>query len=187
MLEDGALKTFACGAIIALITASGAMAAPVPWSPTLGIPEGRCRPNEPGPAFLVTVVGLKDRKGTMKAEIYPANDQDFLADDTILLGEGKAFRRNVVDVPNGGAVQVCVRVPAPGTYALTVLHDRNSDRKFDKGYDGDGLGFGANPSGLGPFKPRVSIARVTAGPGITQVTVRLLYRSGLLSFGPLKP
>ena len=159
--------------------------AQLPSSPSLGIAEGRCRAGEPGPAFLVTVTGLKDRKGTMKAEVYPGNDADFLQDDNILINAGKTFRRVVVDVPASGPVQLCIRAPGPGAYGLTILHDRNSDRRFDKGYDGDGLGFGGNPASLGPFKPKIAIGRAVAGGGVTPVSVRLLYRRGLISFGPL--
>jgi uncharacterized protein (DUF2141 family) len=172
--------------LLTLLVMPAALWAGVPSSPSLGMAEGRCRAGEPGPAFLVTVTGLRDRKGTMKAELYPANDDDFLQDDNILINEGKTFRRVVVDVPDTGAVQLCIRAPGPGAYGLTILHDRNSDRRFDKGYDGDGLGFGGNPSSLGPFKPRIAIGRVVAGNGITPVNVVLLYRTGLLSFGRLK-
>lgn len=161
-------------------------AAQVPSTPSLGISEGRCRSGEPGPAFLVTVTGIKDRVGTMKAELYPATDADFLQDDNILINQGKTFRRVVVDVPASGNVQLCIRAPAAGTYGLSLLHDRNKDRKFDKGFSGDGVGFGGNPASLGPSKPRIAIGRVVTGGGVTPVNVRMLYRSGLLSFGPVK-
>ena len=97
----------------------------VPSSPTLGMAEGRCRAGESGPSFIVTATGLKDRGGTMKVELYPANDRDFLQDDNILINTGKAFRRVVIDVPSTGPVQLCIRAPGPGTWALSLLHDRD--------------------------------------------------------------
>jgi uncharacterized protein (DUF2141 family) len=160
--------------------------AQVPSSPSLGIAEGRCRPGESGPALMITAVGLKDRRGTLKAELYPANDTDFLADDNVLINAGKTFRRVVVDVPGSGPVQVCLRAPAAGVYGLSLLHDRDRDRRFNKARDGDGVGFGANPASQGPFKPRIAVGRVTVGNGPTPVTVRMMYRNGLLSVGPLK-
>lgn len=163
-----------------------AAVAQVPSSPSLGIAEGRCRPGESGPALTITVAGLKDRKGTVKAELYPANDNDFLQDDNILINQGKTFRRVVMDVPESGPVVLCLRAPAAGTYGLSLLHDRDRDRRFNKSWDGDGVGFGANPSGQGPFKPRISVGRVTVGNGPTPVTIRMMYRNGLLSVGPLK-
>ncbi len=161
--------------------------AQVPSSPSLGIAEGRCRPGESGPSLIVNLVGLKDRAGNLKAELYPANDSDFLADDNILLNAGKTFRRVVIDVPPTGAVQLCIRAPAAGTYGLTVLHDRDKDRKFNLSRStGDGIGFGANPASQGPFKPKIAVARVAVGSEPTSVNVIMLYRTGLLSLGRLK-
>lgn len=153
-------------------------------TPSLGQAEGRCRADETGPALMINVVGLKDRGGTMKAELYPANDQDFLADDNVLISAGKTFRRVVIDVPASGNVQMCIRAPAAGTYGLSLLHDRDGNRKF--GLSIDGVGFGSNPKSLGPFKPKIAVGRVVAGSGLTPITVRLMYRRGLMSFGPIR-
>ena len=92
--------------IVALALSSPVIAsAQVPSSPSLGVAEGRCRAGEAGPALLITATGLKDRGGTMKAEVYPANDNDFLSDDNVLVNAHKTFRRVVIDVPNTGPVQ----------------------------------------------------------------------------------
>ena len=171
--------------ILALaLCAPGAAFAQVPSSPSLGIAEGRCRAGEPGPALLITIVGLKDRGGTIKAELYPANDQDFLADDNVLINARKTFRRVVINTPQTGPVQLCIRAPSAGAYGLSLLHDRDGNRKF--GLSIDGVGFGSNPDSLGPFKPKIAVGRVVAGVGVTAVTVRILYRRGLISFGPIK-
>ena len=164
--------------------ADAAQAQPyLPSTPDLGKAEAACRPNETGPAVLVLVTGLKDREGRIKAELYPANDADFLADDNVLIMAGKAFRRVEMPVPPSGPVQLCLRIPAPGAYALTVLHDRDANRKF--GLATDGVGFSGNPK-LGLSKPRAASARFVAGGGLTPVTVRMNYRRGLFGFGPLK-
>jgi uncharacterized protein (DUF2141 family) len=133
--------------------------------------------------LIVTVTGLKDRAGTIKAELYPANDTDFLADDNVLINAGKTFRRVLVDIQQTGDAQLCIRAPAPGVYGLSLLHDRDSNRRF--GLSTDGVGLGGNPQSLGPSKPKIAVARVTVGAGLTQVTVRMMYRKGLFSFGPL--
>ena len=168
-------------ALFALVPVSAL--AQLPSSPSLGITEGRCRPGETGPSFIVTATGLKDRGGTMKVELYPANDTDFLQDDNILINAGKTFRRVVVDVPATGPVQLCIRAPGPGPWALSLLHDRDGNRKF--GLSVDGVGFPGNPASLGPSKPKVAFARVTVGAGPTPVNIRVMYRRGLFSFGPL--
>jgi uncharacterized protein (DUF2141 family) len=156
----------------------------VPSSPSLGQAEGRCRAGETGPAFMVNVTGLKDRGGTMKAELYPANDQDFLADDNVLVNAGKTFRRVVIDVPATGNVQLCIRAPAAGAYALALLHDRDGNRKF--GFSVDGIGAAGNPTSVTLRQPRAAEARAVVGNGLTPVTVRMMYRRGLFSFAPLK-
>lgn len=173
-------------AVLAALVITGALtgAAPyLPSTPDLGKAEAQCRPNEAGPAVLVLVTGLKDREGRIKAELYPANDDDFLADDNLLIMDGKTFRRVEVAVPPSGPVQLCMRIPAPGHYALIVLHDRDSNRKF--GLSNDGVGFSGNPK-IGLSKPKADAVRFAAGPGLTTQTVRMNYRRGLFSFGPVK-
>lgn len=176
-LMAGAAQLLVAGT--ALAQSSGYL----PSTPDLGKAEAACRPNEAGPAVLVLVTGLKDREGRIKAELYPANDEDFLADDNILIMAGKAFRRVEMPLPASGPVQLCMRIPGPGAYALTVLHDRDANRKF--GLSTDGVGFSGNPK-LGLSKPKAASARFNAGSGLTPVTVRMNYRRGLFSFGPLK-
>jgi len=151
-------------------------------TPDLGTADARCHDNEDGPALTVDLDGLKDRTGTLKLEVYPANDQDFLADDNILVEAGKTFRRVVRPVPASGPVQLCIRVPAPGTYAVTVLHDRNSNRKFD--LSKDGVGFTRNPK-LGLSKPKAREVSIRIGAGVDRTKITLNYRRGLFSFGPI--
>jgi uncharacterized protein (DUF2141 family) len=152
-------------------------------SPDLGKAEGQCRPGENGPSFLVDVVGLKDRRGNLKLELYPANDDDFLEDDNILINAGKVFRRVEVPVPRSGPVELCIRTPAPGLYALSLLHDRDANRKF--GLSIDGIGFARNPR-IGWSKPKAAAASAWAGTGPTHIAIVLNYRRGLFSFGPIK-
>jgi uncharacterized protein (DUF2141 family) len=145
-------------------------------TPDLGTAEGRCRSNELGPSFLVNVEGLKDRTGKLKLEVYPAKDPDFLEDDNILLSAGKVFRRVEQPVPASGAVQLCVRVPSTGRYAVSLLHDRDGNRKF--GWRVDGIGFAGNPR-LGWSKPAASAASAVARSGPTQIEIVMNYRRGL--------
>lgn len=167
------------GGALALLTAAG----PIPSTPDLGKAEGQCRPGESGPAFLVDLMGLRDRSGRVKVEVYPANDKDFLADDNVLVMAGKTFRRVEVPVPAEPVPRLCIRLPGPGTYAVTVLHDRNADRKFSLSHDG--IGFSGNPK-LGWSKPKAAAVATYANNGLTTLRVIMNYRTGLFSFGPLK-
>lgn len=157
-------------------------AAPVKPDPSLGKAEAACRTPETAPAVLVSVTGLKDRKGLIRAELYPANDSDFLADDAVLINAQKTFRRVDQDLPALGPVTLCLRVPGPGRYSLSVLHDRNRNLKWDK--LSDGLGFGGNPK-LGWSKPKAAAASVVVGTGPTRTEVVMNYLSGL-KYKPLE-
>ncbi|QSB44782.1 DUF2141 domain-containing protein [Altererythrobacter sp. FM1] len=155
-------------------------AAPIPSTPDLGKAEGQCRANESGPAFLVNPVGMKDRTGNLKIEVYPATKKDFLEDDNILVMQGKTFSR--VEVPASSSTPICIRVPRAGTYAVSVLHDRDKNRKF--GWKVDGIGFSSNPK-LGWGKPNVKHVATRAGSSPTTIDVVMNYRSGL-GVAPLK-
>lgn len=173
-------------ALMALLPAallSTPAGAQVESNPNLGKAEGQCRPGEQGPAVIITVQGLKDRQGLLRAELYPANEKDFLEDDNILINAGKTFRRVEIRLPPSGPVQLCIRTPGPGPYTLSLLHDRDANLKF--GLSTDGVGFPNNPR-LGLGKPKADAVRFDTSGGLTQISIRLNYRRGLLSFGPIK-
>lgn len=133
------------------------------------------------PSLVVEVGGLKDRSGLLRVEVYPANDDDFLADDTVLLAAGKVFRRVERPLPPDGSVVVCVPLPQPMRVALAVNHDRDANHRF--GVTRDGVGFAGNPH-LGWSKPRSAAASVTVGAGPVRTRVVMNYRCGL-SMRPL--
>ena len=96
---------------------------------------------------------------------------------------GKVFRRVEIAVPQQGTVEMCIRAPASGIYALSLLHDRDGNHRF--GLSIDGIGFGGNPK-LGWSKPKAATASVRVGPTPTRTRIVLNYRRGLLSFGPIE-
>lgn len=152
------------------------LATAIASSPDLGIAAGRCRGIETGPAFMVDVQGLKDRAGRLKLELYPATPHDFLADDNVLVGAGKAFARVDVPTPPSGKAELCIRAPGPGRYALMLLHDRNGDHKFQ--LSSDGVGFSNNPK-LGWGKPSIEHVAIEVANGPRVITIMLNYRHGL--------
>lgn len=129
-----------------------------------------------GPAVLVTVEGLKNDQGTVRAELYPADQADWLRDDYELEREGKPFRRAEAAVPENGAVKLCLRAPAAGRFAIGVFHSTDGQRKFNVRQHG--VGFANNPR-LGWSQPSVDKATVTVGPGVTEVPVVMNYLRGL--------
>jgi uncharacterized protein (DUF2141 family) len=164
-------------AALALSIAAPAMARPVA-APQEG---GGCA--IPGGAPIhVSVVGLKDRTGRLKLELYPANDGDFLKDDRDLVKEGKVFRRVWAPTPQSGDVRLCIRAPGPGRWAVLLTHDRDGKNKFNFWQDGAGF---ISTEHLGRSRPSVNQAIINVGPGGTSVTIRLQYLRGLGGFSPL--
>lgn len=136
-----------------------------------------------GPAIRATVLGLKDRTGRLKLELYPANEEDFLRDDTLLVREGKTFRRIWAQTPQSGSVALCIAVPAPGRYALLFTHDRDGKNKFN--FWRDGAGFPSNTK-LGRSRPKLAQAVIDVGRGVATTTIRAQYLRGLSGFGPVE-
>lgn len=163
---------------VALIAAAGLASVPAS-AQVLGPDAAACNGGQ-GPAILATVTGLKDARGTIKLELYPANETDFLEDDKKLLAAGKVFRRITVAAPATSVARLCIRVPRPGRYALFFGHDRDGKRKFD--FWSDGAGFPGNRK-IGRSRPKLSDALIQVGAGVTQTTIRAQYLRGLGGFG----
>lgn len=167
-------------AALALIALTGAFA--VPPREQRGRAGADCRAQESGPAMRVTVTGLRDTRGSLRLELYPANDRDFLAADRELIAAGRVFRRVVASPPANGTAQLCIRAPAPGTYALSVLHDRDGNGRF--GYVGDGVGFSNNPR-LQRAKPSAASVAIAIPATVGSTRIVMNYRDGI-SFRPLE-
>lgn len=165
--------------IPAALVLGAAAAAPVPEP--IGDDAALCRAGR-GPAIQVNVEGLKDRRGQMWLELYPASEADWLKDDTELLAAGKTFRRTRATPPATGGFAMCVQLPRPGRYALLLRHNRTGKDKFSIWSDGVGLPGNAS---IGRSKPSYAQASIDAGGGITVSTIRLQYLHGLSGFRPL--
>lgn len=157
-------------------------AGPALAAPELGTAEGQCRPDEPGPAILVSVEGLKDRTGVLRMELYSSDPKDFLANDSDLIAAGKTFRRVVEAPPASGPTHLCIRAPAAGTYALALIHDRDGKRSFSIWHDG--VGFAGNPPVV-HGKPPPEKARITIGTKLTRTVITMNYMRGFFTFGPI--
>jgi len=161
--------------------AAALVAALVAAAPQVDPVEGSCA-LVGGPAVYVNVIGLKDRTGRLKVEIYPNNEADFLRDDTGLKRDGRPFRRVWSSIPAAGPVGVCIRAPSGGQWALLVTHDRDGKNKFN--FWQDGAGFPSN-SKLGRARPKLRQALLNVAPAGGGVTVRMQYLRGLGGFGPI--
>lgn len=135
------------------------------------------------PAILVEIVGLKDRSGELRAELYPDTDPEFLGDDKKLEREGKTFRRVAFPPPPSGHALACIAAPHPGRYSLAVIHSRDNVKKFN--YHRDGIAFPGDPH-LFFGKPPASKAWVSVARGVTRISVHLQYYDGFIGIGPVR-
>ncbi len=137
-------------------------------------------PNDPTcrvggkPAVLVHVAGLKNGSGKVRVQAYGPNGSKFL---------DKGAWAGRVDVALNGrrAIDVCLPLPSTGSYAVTVRHDANANRKSDWN---DGAGFSRNPKLSLTSKPTFGQTAVRVGNDPAKLRVIMNYRSGL-SVGPI--
>lgn len=159
---------------------------------SLGVPAGAAGPvlggdaaaciSGTGPAVLANISGLKDRKGEVRLELYPANEKDFLKDDRDLVREGKLFRRVSVPAPPAGPLALCLRVPRPGRYAVLLTHDRDGKNKFNIWSDGAGTPSNAK---MGRAKPKLRDAMIDVAAGVRTITIKAQYLRGFSGFSPM--
>lgn len=147
----------------------------------LGPDAAACRPGSGRDALLLTVTGFKNREGTLRVELWPGTEGDFMRDHHQLVAEGKAYHRVTVPVPATGPAQVCVPLPGPGTYAVGAFHSPSGVRKFN--FRTDGATFTRNPR-VGISRPRAADVAMTFGPGLSESTVTMNYLRGL-GFRPI--
>lgn len=120
-------------------------------------------------AVDLTISGFKDRTGRLRVQLYSDQPDEFLE-------KGTKLKRIDVPITAAGPMSVCVALPAPGTYAIAVLHDRNANHKLD--VLTDGVGFSGNPK-LALAKPKYRSVAFTVPQGVTRMNIVLNYRQGL--------
>src|SRR5215213_4756535 len=144
--------------ILTLAAAATALALPAaPAVAALGPDAAACSPGSNRPAVLVSINGFKNRIGRLRVQLYGSNPADFLE-------KGKKLKRIELPLTRAGAMNVCVAVPKPGTYAISVHHDADNDGK--RGWN-DGGGFSNNPRiTLLKLKPSHRSTAVAVGSGV---------------------
>jgi len=145
-------------------------------TPVLGPDAGLCAIGSKADALLLTIDGFKSRDGTVRIELWPGVEGDFLRDHHALVAEGKPYRRIIISTPASGPAKVCVQLPMPGTYAIGAFHSPAGVRKFN--FREDGVTFTRNPK-VGLAKPKAKDVAVTYGKGLSEETVTLNYLRGL--------
>jgi uncharacterized protein (DUF2141 family) len=85
------------------------------------------------PAVLARVSGFKAATGTVAVKLYQSGPK--------FLDKGAYIRKVEVPVTRSGPIDVCVPVPASGSYAISVRHEVKGDKSA-----ADGGGFSGNPN-----------------------------------------
>lgn len=131
--------------------------------------EPDCTGPESKTRLYVTVEGLRSSQGLVAVTLYADDSKRFLA------RRGSLY---VGRVPARAPVtRVCIHVPQPGTYALAVYHDTDSNRRINRtsiGAPAEPFGFSNNAStmfGIPSFKAvRMAVPRSGA-----ETRVKLKY------------
>lgn len=131
------------------------------------------------PAMLVKIEGLKSRSGILRVQTYGGDPARYF-------DKGTYLERVQVRVPATGPIEVCMPVPKPGFYAVSVRHDANGNGSAD--LRNDGGGFSGNPNislfdAIFKRKPAPAEVQVRVS-GLAQVPVVLNYVRGT-SVGPI--
>jgi uncharacterized protein (DUF2141 family) len=158
--------------------AGGVVAPAAATAAIVGPHAAECAPGAGKPAMLVRVLGLKIRTGKVRVQSYGGDPARYF-------DKGTYLERVDVPTPANGPVDVCMPVPRPGAYAVSIRHDLNGSGKSDMT---DGGGFSGNPSVSlldVVFKRRPSPVQVEVkvANGVTRVPIVLNYVQG----GSVKP
>ena len=141
------------------------------FSPARGaeaLREGECATGAET-RLRITVMGVRSAKGTVTLMLYGDRDEDFLK---------KGARLDRIRVPAArGRVEACLPVPRPGSYALSLYHDEDDNKKLTKNWFGlptEGYGF-SRDAAVTYRLPELDEAVITALPGDTFLTITLRY------------
>lgn len=123
-----------------------------------------CKGTPTGVKLIVNVSNVGSNQGLMAVTIY--REKGFLKKG----GSVKVWR----DDARAGSQSMCVWMPGPGTYAIGVFQDLDSDHKLDYNLltgPTEPWGFSNNPKAIWPL--RFSQVRFDAKEGETTLSVRL--------------
>lgn len=146
--------------LAAFLLAPPAMAEPVSDRP--------CTKDDPV-RLQIHVSGIKSGKGNITLMLYGDRDEDFLK-------KGKRLDRLRVPAKKGD-VSVCMPLPAPGSYAISLYHDEDANKKLTRNFLGlptEGYGF-SRDAAVSYRLPQLDEAVFTAMPDDTQVHIRMRY------------
>jgi uncharacterized protein (DUF2141 family) len=124
----------------------------------------------PGPIRLhVSVSNVRSSDGLIAVTLYADDSRRFLA------RRGSLYVGRVPARP--GTTQVCIFLPAPGTYAIAVYHDADANRHITRnaiGLPDEGYGFSNNAPAIFGL-PSFSRVRIAIPRDNMTTSIRLRY------------
>lgn len=155
----------------ALLLAAGALAlggaapAGAQYREKIGNDMSECRPGN-GSAVLVTVDGLTGG-GKVRVQAYRATAADWLK-------KGRWINR--IEAPaRSGTMTFCVPVPAAGSYAIAVRHDKDGDGETDLSSDGGGMSNNPSINIFNLGKPSHTKTAFQVGDGVKSIRIQMRY------------
>lgn len=117
----------------------------------------------------ISVQGVRNAKGALTIMLYGDRDDVFLK---------KGGRLARIRVPAArGVVQACMAAPKAGSYAISLYHDEDGNKKLTKNWFGlpiEGYGFSRNAA-VTYRLPELDEAVITALPGDNGLTITMRY------------
>jgi len=128
-----------------------------------------CEGTPSGAKLNILIENVRSTKGQMTASVYPGDKSQFL----VANGALKVWSAPV-QTPT---TKMCFWLKGPGTYAVAVYHDANSNHKWDHSLVGyfEDFGFSNNPSVLFSA-PSYDSVKFQAQAGVTTIHIRLRNR-----------
>jgi uncharacterized protein (DUF2141 family) len=139
----------------------------------LGPDSAACRAGAETPAILVRISGLRAKTGSIRVQSYGG-------DPNAYFDKGTYLKRIDIPEPTSDPLEVCVAVPRPGIYAISVRHDVNGNGKSDSS---DGGGMSGNPEMslldvVFKRKPDPSQVGIQVGQGVATTSIVMRYVQG---------
>lgn len=138
-------------------------------APAVGRAQSACLGDPTEAKLHVLVEGVRSAQGVMTLTLYGSDPAKFLKHN----GELKVWRQDA----RAPVTDMCLYLPAPGTYAVAIYHDTKRVYRFTQGAFGiptQDFGFSRNPRlFLGP--PSLNATKFQAEEGETTIHVRLKY------------
>lgn len=130
-----------------------------------------------GTSLVVTVEGLRNRKGVLAISLFRGAN-GFPNDDS------RAWAKQVVPIaPEGTRTSLRFANVPPGQWAIVLLHDENKNNKMDTGLFGipkEGFGASNNPKvRTGPPHFRDAAFTITPGETVRTLTIKPVYMGHL--------